>query len=61
MDVSALRAFAAQLIVLFDDDHGVGRASVLPAAVVEAHADLRAHVNGYVTHATDDLLARPEA
>lgn len=48
--------FEHALIVLFDDDYRVERAAVIPVAVMQERSTHRAHVNGHVAFATDDLL-----
>jgi len=48
--------FDHALIVLFDDDYGVERAATIPVEVMQERATHRAHVNGHVAFATDDLL-----
>ncbi len=43
-------------IVLFDDDYRVMRAATIPAAIIQARSTHRAHINGHIVFATDDLL-----
>lgn len=58
--LSAFRSwdFDAALIVLFDDEFRVWRATRLPAAVLEADAQFIEHVRGFRVIATDALLDR---
>jgi hypothetical protein len=50
--------FDAAVIVLFDDEFRVWRATRLPVATLEKAARLIEHVNGFRVMATDDLLDR---
>jgi hypothetical protein len=56
--LSAFRSwdFDAAIIVLFDADLGVRRAARLSADTLRVVARYREHVNGWIVHATDDLL-----
>jgi hypothetical protein len=52
--------FDAAVIVLFDDDFGVKRASRISVEVLQDASRFAQHVNGHLVFATDDLLDRGE-
>ncbi|MHB8878694.1 MAG: hypothetical protein ACYC8T_33765 [Myxococcaceae bacterium] len=52
--------FDEAVLVLFDDDYTVMRASIVPRDTVRAGAVHREHVNGDVAFATDDLMDEGE-
>jgi hypothetical protein len=54
--VAGARAFDDCLILLFDASYAVRRAVIVSAAMAQQHAVRRDHVNGWVLHATDNLL-----
>ena len=50
--------FDAAVIVLFDDEFQIWRATSVPVDVVKEEAHFVEHVNGHPVHATDQLLTK---
>ena len=64
LQLSPFRSFdfdAAIIVLLSGDDFAVRRAVRLPAKVVEEAARYVKHVNGWILHATDEVLKHPLA